>query len=112
MKSKVDKLAVDKIVPVPIDLSKLSDVVKNGVIKKDAYNAKIKNIEDNLPNITNLAYKTTLNPKANLASKSDIANFVCKIAFDNKLKNLNKKITSNKTKHVLVENEFQKIAVI
>ena len=112
MKSKVDKLAVDKIVPVPIDLSKLSDVVKNGVIKKDAYNAKIKNIEDNLPNITNLATKTTLNPKANLASKSDIANFVCKIAFDNKLKNLNKKITSNKTKHVLVENEFQKIAII
>ena len=106
MKSKVDKLAVDKIVPVPIDLSKLSDVVKNDVIKKDAYNAKIKNIEDNLPNITNLATKTTLNPKANLASKSDIANFVCKIAFDNKLKNLNKKITSNKTKHVLVENEF------
>ena len=112
MKSKVDKLAVDKIVPVPIDLSKLSDVVKNDVIKKDAYNAKIKNIEDNLPNITNLATKTTLNPKANLASKSDIANFVCKIAFDNKLKNLNKKITSNKTKHVLVENEFQKIAII
>ena len=112
MKSKVDKLAVDKIVPVPIDLSKLSDVVKNDVIKKDAYNAKIKNIEDNLPNITNLATKTTLNPKANLASKSDIANFACKIAFDNKLKNLNKKITSNKTKHVLVENEFQKIAII
>ena len=113
MKSKVDKLDVDKFVPVPIDLSKLSDVVKkNDIIKKDAYNAKIKNIEDNLPNITNLATKTTLNPNANLASKSDIANFVCKIAFDNKLKNLNKKITSNKTKHVLVENEFQKIAII
>ena len=29
MKSKVDKLDDDKLVPVPIDLSKLSDVVKN-----------------------------------------------------------------------------------
>ena len=45
MKSKVDKLDADKLVPVSVDLSKLSDVVKNDVVKKDAYNAKIKNIE-------------------------------------------------------------------
>ena len=32
MKSKVDKLVVDKFVPVPIDLSKLSKVVKNDVV--------------------------------------------------------------------------------
>ena len=42
--SKVDKL----LVPVPVDLSKLSDVVK-----KDVSNAKIKNIEDRIPDITN-----------------------------------------------------------
>ena len=41
--SKVEKLDVDKLVPVPDDLSKLSDVVKNDVVKKDVYNAKIKN---------------------------------------------------------------------
>ena len=34
LKSKVDKLAVDKLVPVPVDLSKLSDVLKNDVVKK------------------------------------------------------------------------------
>ena len=34
MKNKVDKLDVDKLVPVPVDLSKLSDVVKNDVVKK------------------------------------------------------------------------------
>ena len=34
MKSKVDKLEVDKIVPVLVDLSKLSDVVKNDVVRK------------------------------------------------------------------------------
>ena len=32
--TKVDKLDIDKLVPVPVDLSKLSDVVKNYVIKK------------------------------------------------------------------------------
>ena len=42
MKSKVDKLDVDKLVPALADLSKLSDTVKNDVIKKDIYNAKIK----------------------------------------------------------------------
>ena len=53
MKSKVDKLDVDKQVLVPVDLSKLSDVVKNDAAKKDFYNAKIKNIEDKFPDITN-----------------------------------------------------------
>ena len=53
LKSKVDKLDVDKQVPVPVDLSKLSDVVKNDAAKKDLYNAKIKNIEDKFPDVTN-----------------------------------------------------------
>ena len=34
MESKVDNLDVDKLVPVPVDLSKLSDVVKNDAVKK------------------------------------------------------------------------------
>ena len=46
LKSKVDKLHVNKLVPVPVDLCKLSDVVKDDVVKKDVYNANIKNIED------------------------------------------------------------------
>ena len=61
MKNKVDKLDVDKILPVPVDLSKLSDAVKSDFVKKNVYNAKIKNIEDKIPNITNLATKTALN---------------------------------------------------
>ena len=35
-------LDIDKVVPVSVDLSKLSNVVKNDVVKKDVYNAKIK----------------------------------------------------------------------
>ena len=40
-------------------LSKLSDVVKNNVVKRTEYNAKIKNIEDKIPDITNLATNTS-----------------------------------------------------
>ena len=43
LKIKVDKLDVDKSVPVPVDLRKLSNVVKYDVIKKDVYNAETKN---------------------------------------------------------------------
>ena len=32
-----------------------------------------------------------------------------KTDFDDKLKKLNKKVTSNKTKYLLVENEFKKL---
>ena len=32
LKTEVDKLDIDKLVPVPIDLSKLSNVVKNDVV--------------------------------------------------------------------------------
>ena len=40
--------------------------------------------------------------QANLASKNDISNFLKKKNFDDKLKTLNNKITSNKTKQVVV----------
>ena len=33
VKGKVDKLDVEELVPFPVDLSKLSDVVKNDVVK-------------------------------------------------------------------------------
>ena len=65
LKSKVDELDVDKLVPVPFDLSKLSDVVKYNIVRKDVYNAKIKNIEDKIPDITNLVTNSTLNSRLN-----------------------------------------------
>ena len=65
LKSDVDKIDVDKLVPIPVDFSKLSDVVKNDVVKKDVYNTKIKNIEEKILDITNLAATTTLNVKIN-----------------------------------------------
>ena len=34
LKTEVDKLDIDKVVPVPVDLSKLSEVIKKTVYKK------------------------------------------------------------------------------
>ena len=48
LKTEVDKLDIGKLVPVPADLSKLSDVVKNDVVKKTMYDklfAKVNNID-------------------------------------------------------------------
>ena len=64
----IDKLDVDKLGPLPVDLSKLSDVVKNDVAEKDVYNA-IENIEAKIPDTTNLATNTTLNAKIKLKIK-------------------------------------------
>ena len=35
LKTEVDKLDIDKLMPVAVDLNKLSDVVKNDVVKKN-----------------------------------------------------------------------------
>ena len=43
LKNRVGKLDIDKLVPVLFYLSKLSNVNKNDVLKKNEYNAKIKN---------------------------------------------------------------------
>ena len=91
MKSKVDKLDVDKLVPVPVDLSKLSDVVKN-VVKKDAYNANMKNIEDKIPNLV-------LNAKINevknkIPNITNLATNSVLIAVENKIPDHSKYITT------------------
>ena len=65
LNSKVDKLHVNNLDSILVDLSELSDVVENDIVKKDVYNAKIKNIEDKIPDVTNLATKTTLDTVEN-----------------------------------------------
>ena len=45
LKTKVDQLDIDKWLPLLADLSKLSNAVKNEVVKKPEYDVKIKNIE-------------------------------------------------------------------
>ena len=51
LKPEVDKLDIDKLLPVPVDLSKLSDVAKNNVVKItvcDKLVTKLNNIDTTL----------------------------------------------------------------
>ena len=48
LKTEVDKLDIDKLVPVSVELSKLSDVVRNDIVKKAMYDnlvAKVNNAD-------------------------------------------------------------------
>ena len=47
LKTEVDKLDFDKLVPFPNDLSKLSHLVKNDAVKKVDYNYKKNNQKPN-----------------------------------------------------------------
>ena len=47
--------------------------------------------------------------QANLASKSDIPDLIKKTDFDNELSGFNQRINSNKTKHVVAENELNEL---
>ena len=92
LESKVDQLDVDKFVLVSVDLSKLSDVIKNDVVKRDVNNAKIKYIEDKVPNITNVATNTTLNAKINEVKSEipSITNLATTTLLNAKLKKVKK----------------------
>ena len=46
LKAKINKLDIDKLIPVPADLNKLSDVVKNYVFKKDGYNKLVTKVDN------------------------------------------------------------------
>ena len=99
LKTEVDNLDIDKLAPVPVDLSKLSDVVKNDVVKKTVYDklvAKVDNIdtsdfvlktkyqtdktelEKKIPNVTNFVQKAKLTELENKIP--DISNLPTKTA--------------------------------
>ena len=67
LKTEADKLDIDELVPVPVDLSKLSDVVKNDVVKKTVYDTSVAKA-DNI-NTRGFVLKTKYD-----ADKSEIEN--------------------------------------
>ena len=114
LKSKVDKLATDKLVPLPVDLSKPSGIVKNFVVKKVAYNAKIKDIEDKIPDITNLATTTALNTKTNDVKNKipSIRNLVQKTDYNTKITEIeNKTTTDHEHDKYITTQEFNKLTL-
>ena len=44
LKSDFDRLEIDKLKTSPVDLSELSNVLKNEVVKKDVYNKLVKKV--------------------------------------------------------------------
>ena len=99
-KSKVDKLNIVKLEITPVDLSKLSNVVKNEVVKKTEYNVNIKNIEDKIPDITNLGTKTILNAKMNevkakIPSITNLASNTALTAVNNKISDVSNLVKKN-----------------
>ena len=91
LKTEVDKIDVDKLKTVPVDLAKLSNVVKNDLVKKTEYNKlvtkvdnidtinfvkknkygkdgsdfkdEITKIDKKIPDVSNLVKKTDFNAK-------------------------------------------------
>ena len=47
LKTEVDKLDIDKSAPISVDLSKLSDVVKDDVVKKTVYDTLVAKVNNN-----------------------------------------------------------------
>ena len=184
LKSEVDKIDTDKLKTVPADLAKLSNVVKNDIVKKTTYNTlknkvdaidtlkfvsrtkfttntnalddKIDKAEKKIPDISGLAtisnvtrliteredYTDKVKKKipdiSGLASKTeltavenktpdvsalvtasalntvenkipDITSLITKTDFDTKLKNISDRVTNNKSKDILLDNELKKL---
>ena len=134
LKTEVDKLDIGKLVPIPNDLSKLSDVVKNDVVKKVDYNklvAKVNNIDtsdfvlrtkyntdktelgNKIPNINSLVTKTDYNTKiTELENKipdiSNLATNTALTAVENKIPSINNlvKKTDYETKITEIEKKL------
>ena len=188
-KTEVDKIDTDKLKTVPNDLAKLSNVVKNDVVKKTTYGTlknkvdaidtsgfvtrtkfttdtnalddKIDKVEKKIPDISGLARKSSvsrliteqkqytdkvinvINDKdiSGLASKRkltavenkipdvsglatasaltavenripDITSLITKADFDAKLKNISDRVTNNKSKDLLFDNELKNLKTL
>ena len=94
LKTEVDKLDINKLVPVSVDLSKLSDVLKNDVVKKTVYDklvAKVNSID------TSRFFKKTKyeRDKAELENKiPDSSGLVKKADYNAKITEIEGKIPS------------------
>ena len=115
IKTDVDKLHIDKLVPGYVDLSKLSDVVKNDVVKKTVYDkliAKINSIDTSafVLKTKHDADKTELENKF-----PDTSGLVKKTDYNNKIIELEDKIPdvsslATKTALTVVGNKIPSVS--
>ena len=187
LKTEVDEIDTEKLKTGPDDLAKLSNVVKNDVVKRITYNTlknkvdaidtskfvlrtkfttdtnalqhKIDKIENKIPDISGLATKSSVTHLiteqeeytdkvkkkipdiSGLASKTeltviekkipdvnglatasaltvvenkipDITSLIIKTDFDAKLKKISDRVTNNKSKDLLLDNELKKLKTL
>ena len=115
LKTEVDKLDIDKLVTVPVDLSKLSNVVKNDVVKKTEYDklvAQVNNIDTN-----DFVLKTNFNTKfTGLENKiPDTNGLIKKTDYNTKITEIEDKIPdisglATKTALTTVQNKILSIS--
>ena len=95
LKTEVDKLYIDKLVPVPVDLSKLSDVVKNDVVKKTVYDKLVAKVNSIYTSAFVLKTKYDTDKKElenkipdtnGLVKKTDCSTKITEIKYQNQLK--------------------------
>ena len=101
LKTEVDKIDVDKLKTTPIDLDRLSNLVKNDVVKKTDYNTKVTSIEAQIAGLT----KNTVDNLADITKLKaiDTNNFATRTKFsvgtnalDDKIGGVDKKNTRYK----------------
>ena len=99
LKTEVDKIDTDKLKTVPADLAKLSNVVKNDIVKKTDYNAKITSTEGQIAGITK---NTTDNLNDIKKLKAvDTNNFVLNTKFSADINTLDDKIDGVEKKYLI-----------
>ena len=115
LKTEVDTLDTDKLKTVPVDLSKLSNVVKNEVIKKTEHN-KLVNKVNNI-DTSRFLLKTKYDAdKLKLEKKiPDISNLIKKSDYNNKITEIENKIPdvsnlATKTTLTAVENKIPDVS--
>ena len=97
LKTEVDKIDVDKLKTVPIDLAKLTNAVENDLVKKTDCNTKVTSIETQIAGLT----KNTVDNLADITKLKaiDTNSFVLKTklasdvtTLENKINTVDKKI--------------------
>ena len=90
LKTEVDKIDVDKLKTVAVDLAKLTNAVENDLVKKIVYNTKVTNIECQIVGVT----KNTIDNVADITKLKaiDTNNFVLKTKLASDVTTLENKI--------------------
>ena len=112
LKTELAKLFIDNLASVPADLSKLSDVVKNNVVKKDVFDKLVAKVNSTSRFVLKTKYDTD---KSELENKiPDTSGFVKKTDYDSKITDIEGKTPdvsciATKTALTTVENKIPDI---